>query len=589
MESNSGDQRTEQDAMSQPTLSKIENLKLDSRQLRGTLADELQNDRPDFSADAIQLLKYHGSYQQDDRDVRKQKNADGTKKEKAYSCLIRTAVPGGRVSAEQFLAELDLCDRLGNGSLRITTRQGFQLHGVLKSNLKETIRTINQIKLSTFAACGDVSRNVMCCPAPFKNNPVREQMQTLAQEIAVHFRPRSTSYYELWLTDDEGNKQDVADFQPVAEPIYGERYLPRKFKFGVAEPADNCIDVYTQDVGLLAIVEENEVIGYNVIVGGGMGNTPSADKTFPRLGDEVTFATPDQVIAVCGAIVKVQRDFGNREDRKRARLKYLLHDWGVAKFKSQVEAYYGAPLPEPKHAPVTGVDDHVGWHVQGDGKLFLGVNIENGRIVDVGDVRIKSGLRAILQRYGMPTRLTPLQSVILCDIDPADRRGVEALLGEYGLKSADELSLARRFAVACPALPTCGLAITESERVMPQLIDQIEPVLAQHGLEKSQISIRMTGCPNGCARPYVADIGLVGKSVGKYTIYLGGNPQGTRIGFVYQDATPLEEIPAQLSPLLASYQAEKSGDEAFGDYCARLGRETLLAKVGRAEAAILQN
>ncbi|PQO43290.1 NADPH-dependent assimilatory sulfite reductase hemoprotein subunit [Blastopirellula marina] len=575
--------------MSETTLSKIELLKLESRQLRGTLAEELQNDRPDFSADAIQMLKYHGSYQQDDRDVRKQKNADGTRKQKAYSCLIRTAVPGGKATAEQFLAELDLCDRLGNGTLRITTRQGFQLHGVLKSDLKETIRKINEIKLSTFAACGDVSRNVMCCPAPYKNNHVRDQMQQLTDQLAIHFRPQSSSYYELWLTDEDGNKQNHAEFQPVAEPIYGERYLPRKFKIGVAEPSDNCIDVYTQDIGLLAIVEADQVVGYNVIVGGGMGNTPSADKTFPRLGDELTFATPDDVIAVCEAVVQVQRDYGNREDRKRARLKYLVHDLGGAAFKAKVEEYYGAALPAPRHAPVTGIDDHLGWHVQGDGKLFLGINIENGRVADVGDVRIKSGLRAIFERYGMAARLTPLQSVILCDVDPADRRGIEQLLREYGLKSADELSLARRFAVACPALPTCGLAITESERVMPQLIDQMETVLAEHKLDRTQIAIRMTGCPNGCARPYVADVGLVGKSVGKYTIYLGGNPQGTRIGFVYQEATPLEEIAAQLSPLLAGYQAEKLAEEGFGDYCSRLGRETLLAKAGQSEAMALQN
>ncbi|MFI4873694.1 MAG: NADPH-dependent assimilatory sulfite reductase hemoprotein subunit [Blastopirellula sp. JB062] len=575
--------------MSRQTLSKLENLKLDSRQLRGTLADELQNDRPDFSADAIQMLKYHGSYQQDDRDVRKQKNADGTRKAKAFSCLIRTAVPGGRVTAEQFLAELDLCDRLGNGSLRITTRQGFQLHGVLKSDLKETIRTINEIKLSTFAACGDVSRNVMCCPAPYKNNRVREQMQALAKRISVHFRPRSSAYYELWLSDEEGNKENYAQFEPVAEPIYGERYLPRKFKFGVAEPSDNCIDVYTQDVGLLAIVEGDEVVGYNVIVGGGMGNTPSAEKTFPRVGDEVTFATPENVIEVCEAIVRVQRDFGNREDRKRARLKYLLHDWGTEKFKRKVEEYYGAELPAPRVAPVTGIDDHLGWHVQGDGKLFLGVNVENGRIQDSGDVRIKSGLREILKRFGMSTRLTPLQSVILCDIDPADRREIEAMLAEYGLKGADELSLARRYAIACPALPTCGLAITESERVMPQLIDQIEPVLSEHGLDQRQITIRMTGCPNGCARPYVADIGLVGKSVGKYTIYLGGNPQGTRIGFVYQEAIPLDEIASALSPLFESYQEEREPGEAFGDYCTRLGREALLAKADRFETVALRN
>ena len=556
-------------------LSKLEHLKEGSSQLRGTIAEELQNDEPSFSGDASQLLKHHGSYMQDDRDVRKQKNEDGTKKAKAFSCMVRTRIPGGRVTAEQFLAELDLCERLANGTVRITSRQGFQLHGVLKNNLKETIQAINATKLTTFAACGDVNRNVMCCPAPYKNSAVHDQMQDLSQQLADHFKPKTTAYFDIWLTDADGESENVAEFSPAEEPIYGERYLPRKFKMAVAEPADNCIDVYCQDLGLLAVVENDQIIGYNVLVGGGMGRTPSAEKTFPRVADRMTFVTPDQVIPVAEAVVKVQRDFGNREDRKRARMKYLIHDWGLEKFKAKVEEYFGQSLPEPHPVDVTGVDDHIGWHEQGDGKLFLGINIENGRIKDEGDLRIKSGLRAVLSKFGMDTRLTALQSVILCDIDPGDKDEINAILAEHGIRQAEELSLVRRYSIACPAFPTCGLSITESERALPGLIDQLEIEVARLGLESQQIAVHMTGCPNGCARPYTPDIGLVGKAVGKYTVFLGGNPEGTRVGFIYKDMVPLDEIVSVLSPLLTAYKAERGEGESFGDFCARLGQEEL--------------
>lgn len=560
--------------------SKLEFLKEGSRQLRGTLVEELSNDDAAFSADASQLLKHHGSYMQDDRDVRKQKNPDGTKKGKAYSCMVRTRIPGGRVTADQFLAELDLCDQLANGTVRITSRQGFQLHGVLKSNLRETIRAINATNLTTLAACGDVNRNVMCCPAPYKNNPVHDQMQALSQELAEHFRPKSTAYHEIWLTDEDGNRENVTEFQPVEEPIYGKYYLPRKFKMAIALPDDNCIDIYTQDLGFLAVVEGNQIVGYNVIVGGGMGRTPSAEKTFPRVGDKMTYVTPDQVIAVAEAVVKVQRDFGNREDRKRARLKYLVHDWGLAKFKAKVEEYFGGSLPDPHPSDVTGVEDHMGWHEQGDGKLFLGINIENGRIKDEGDLQLKTGLRAVLQKYGMDTRLTALQSVILCDIDPADKADIEALLTEHGIQLAETLSLVRRFSIACPAFPTCGLSITESERVMPEVVDQLEAVISEHGLEGQKIAVHMTGCPNGCARPYTPDIGLVGRAVGKYTLFLGGNPEGTRVGFIYRDMVPMDEIASTVSPLLASYRSDRQNGESFGDYCHRLGKDQLDALAG---------
>lgn len=559
-------------------LSKLEHLKADSHQLRGTIAEELSNDEANFSGDASQLLKHHGSYLQDDRDQRKAKNEDGTRKGKAWSCMVRTRIPGGRVTAAQLLAELDLCDKLGNGTLRITSRQGLQLHAVLKSDLKETIRSINETMLTTLAACGDVNRNVMCCPAPYKNNPIHDQMQALSQELADHFKPRTSAYFDIWLSDEDGSRTNVADFQPQEEPVYGKLYLPRKFKMGIAQPSDNCIDVYTHDLGLLAVIEDDQIIGYNVLVGGGQGTTPSAKKTFPAVGQKLTFVTPDQVIAVAEAVVKVQRDFGNREDRKRARMKYLIFDWGMPKFKAKVEEYFGASLPEPHPADVTGVEDHIGWHEQGDGNLFLGVNIENGRIKDEGDLRIKSGLRAVLSKFGMQTRLTALQSIILCDIDPGHRDEIDAILREHGIKSADELSLARRYAIACPAFPTCGLSITESERALPGVIDQLDIEIAKHGLEAQKIAVHMTGCPNGCARPYTPDIGLVGKTVGKYTLFLGGNPEGTRLCFVYKDLVPTDEIVPTLAPLLAAYGNERLEGESFGDYCVRLGQEELQSK-----------
>ncbi|MCA9057803.1 MAG: NADPH-dependent assimilatory sulfite reductase hemoprotein subunit [Planctomycetaceae bacterium] len=561
-------------------LSKVELLKEHSCQLRGTIAAELANDQADFSADAANLLKHHGSYLQDDRDARKAKDAEGNPIGRQYSCMVRTRIPGGRVTAAQFLAELDLCDKLANGTVRITSRQGFQLHGVLKSDLRDTIRAINETKLTTFAACGDVNRNVMCCPAPYKNNRVYDQIQELSQTLAEHFRPKTTAYFDLWLNDDAGNQVDASEFVPVEEPIYGRYYLPRKFKMAIALPEDNCVDVYTQDIGLLAIVENDAIVGYNVLVGGGMGRTPSAEKTFPALGQRLAYVPAENVVAVCEAVVKVQRDFGNRADRKQARLKYLVANWGIEQFKARVEEYYGQKLAEPHPADVTGVDDHLGWHDQGDGRLFLGINVENGRIKDEGDLRLKAGLRALLSRFGMDTRLTALQSVILCDIDPADRAEIEQIMAAHGIKTVDQLSLVRRYSIACPAFPTCGLSITESERALPGILDELEVELARQGLTNEVISIHMTGCPNGCARPYTPDIGFVGRAVGKYTVFLGGNAEGTRLGYVFRDMVAAEDIVSTLSPILKAFKAERQGTESFGDFCARKGLEGIYQIVG---------
>ncbi len=550
--------------------SKVEIIKENSHQLRGTLAEELQHDH-EFCGDSEQLLKMHGIYQQDDRDHRKDKKADGTAKGRQFIFMVRTAVPGGKVSAKQFLDHLDLCEAYGNGTLRVTTRQGFQLHGVIKSNLKAAVKGINDTLLTTLAACGDVKRNVMACPAPVKNNPAHDQMQALADELAEHLKPRTTAYHEIWLTDENGERTNVAEFKPVEEPVYGALYLPRKFKIGLALPEDNCIDLYTHDLGFLAIVENNQIQGYNVLVGGGMGKTPAAEKTFVALAQPMAFVRPDQVVSVAEAVVKVQRDFGNREDRKVARLKYLIHNQGLEWFKAHVEQYFGQSLPPPRDVDVTDVDDHVGWHEQGDGKLFLGINIECGRIKDEGSLRIKTGLRAILRKYGMATRLTALQAVILCDVDPKDRADITQLLADHGIKQDHELSLIRRYSIACPAFPTCGLAVTESERIMPEVIDRLEIEMARLGIASDRISVHMTGCPNGCARPYTPDIGFVGKTLGKYTIYLGGNTQGTRLAYVYKDLIPESDIVIAVTPALNYYKANRQAGESFGDFCHRKG------------------
>ena len=567
-------------------LHKNEGMKQASQQLRGSIADELLASLDHFEGDSEQLLKFHGTYQQDNRDSRHEKNADGTPKGKSYMFMVRTRIPGGKVTADQFLAELDLCESVGNGTLRVTTRQGFQLHGVLKENLKATIKKINEIKLSTLAACGDVERNIMCCPAPYKNNSVYDDMQAMADTLVVRLQPRTTAYWEIWLRDDAGEDVKVSEFKPVEEPLYGPTYLPRKFKTAIALPDDNCVDVYSNDLGFIAHVVNERIVGYNVVVGGGMGMTPSAKKTFPALAKKMTYVTPDQVCDVAEAIIKVQRDNGNRADRKIARLKYVIANWGIEKFKAEVEKYYGKPLPPPRDdLDVTAVDDHIGWYEQGDGKLFLGINIENGRIKDEGSRRIKSGLRAIISKYRMNTRLTALQAVILCDINPKDKADIEAMMKEYGIASAEELTLVRRYSIACPAWPTCGLAVTESERALPSVIDQMEVELSKLGLLSDRISVHMTGCPNGCARPYTPDIGLVGKAAGeKYTVYLGGNAEGTRLAFLFKDMVPKDEIVPTLVPVFTRYKAERKPGEAFGDYCHRVGKEALEATAAEAVA-----
>lgn len=577
--------------------SKVEHIKEESDGLRGSIVEELASNSDHVSDATTKLLKFHGTYQQDNRDSRKERRRQGLDKE--YMFMVRNRIPGGKLTAEQLLGELEIADECGNGTLRITTRQGIQIHGVVKSNLWQTIHRINEIKLSTQSACGDVERNVVCCPAPFRHDGIRDRLQLLADEIADHLRPRTRSYHEIWIQDPASGEKErlVAPSQLSEEDvIYGNAYLPRKFKTGIGLCSDNCIDIYDQDVGLLAVVRDGNLVGFNVLVGGGMGTTPSNEKCFPALAKRMAFIEPDHVLPVLTSIVLVQRDFGNRTDRRLARMKYLIHEWGLAKFKSTVEEYLSQaesicgvlrgtvprPLPVPHPADVTEHHDHLGWHEQGDGKWFLGVYVENGRIKDEGAVQLKSALRTLLTQYRPGVRLTAHQNLLLCDISAAHRQEIDQHLFNHGISFTNELSNVRRLSFACPALPTCGLAITESERVMPGLIAEFEAELHRLGLADEKFTVRMTGCPNGCARPYNADIGLVGRSVngksgeGKYTIFVGGNLIGTRMNFVYKDLVPLSQIVCELRPLFVQYGKNHRAGESLGDYCNRLGCDELL-------------
>lgn len=563
-------------------LSPVELIKAESQFLRGTIADDLSDDSDQFAKPNTQLLKFHGTYQQDDRDQRGKK-VDG-KSVRSHSMMTRSRIPGGRLTAEQLIAHLDICDSLGNSTLKITTRQTLQLHGILKGDLRETIRRICDVNLSTLAACGDVNRNVMCCPAPYKNE-IYDELHRVTDALKDHLAPQTGAYYELWLKDEEtGEETLVAKEEP--EPIYGPTYLPRKFKIAIALPDDNCVDVYTNDLGFLAVVRDGKVIGYNVLVGGGMGTTPSAKKTFPALAKRMGFVKPEDVCRVAEAVVKTQRDHGNRADRKTARMKYLIAEKGLEWFKAEVEKHYGESIDECTEDEVHGFNDHMGWDEQGDGKWFYGWNVENGRLYDSEDRRWKSAIREICAEIKPGVRLTAHQSILFTDLDEEDKPKLEAIIKKHGLPLSEDISTIRRWSMACVALPTCGLAVTESERVLPSLMDELESSLAKLGLDREAFTVRMTGCPNGCARPYNADIGLVGKTKGKYTVFLGGQLLGKRLNTIYKDLVPFEEINETLTPIFAAFKTHRNESETFGDFCNRVGNEQLSTWADEFAAAV---
>jgi sulfite reductase (ferredoxin) len=588
--------------------SPVEIFKRESRYLGGQIAEELRDGNDFFGKGSIQLLKHHGTYQQDDREQRTAR--EGQKSLKQYSFMVRSRVPGGKLTAEQLLAEIDLGEELGNSTLRITSRQGLQLHCIPKKHLKECIRRINEIKLGTIAACGDVSRNVMCCPAPHYGDPIHSELQALTDQLAAHFKPRTQAYYEIWLRDEASGEETLvgqdgkevtgdaiasATARPPSsatptwslpagphavdpvEPIYGPLYLPRKFKIALGLAEDNCVDLYANDIGLMAIVEGGRIIGYNVVVGGSMGCTPANKNTFPAVAKRMCFVHPEQVQDVCTAIVKVQRDYGNRADRKLARMKYLIANWGIDRFKAKVAEYYGQPLDECHPIDVYGFDDHLGWHEQGDGRFYYGLNVENGRIEDNERMQLKTAIREICQMLRPGIRTTAHQSLLFTDL-PADALPkLEEILHRHHVRMSHEISEVRRWSMACVAWPTCGLAITEAERALPGIIDLLEPELAKLGLSSERFTLRMTGCPNGCARPYNCDIGLVGKAADRYTIFVGGRLLGDRMNFIYKDLVPGDEIVPSLAPLFLYFKTARLPDETFGDFCQRKGAEDLRA------------
>src|SRR5262245_28982042 len=457
-----------------PKLSPVEGHKAEGRYLRGTLPEEIADASLDHLSDINKsLIKFHGSYQQEDRDARKTRAKPGVGK--AYMFMIRLKLPGGKLTAEQYLKLDDIASEYANGTLRLTTRQSIQFHGVLKGNLKATMAAINATLVTTIGACGDVNRNVLSCPAPLPD-PTRKQMQELCDKVAVHLAPRAgmQSYHEVWLN---GEPQKFGEPE-VAEPIYGKTYLPRKFKTAFALPHDNCTDILAQCLGFLAISESGKPVGYNLFAGGGQGQTNGNADTYPLLGQPVGFVLADEVVAAAEGICKLFRDHGNRADRKRARLKYVMKDWGVEKFRDVFyRDYFTGPRRAPREAPITGLDLHHGWQSMGNGKFFLGLSVENGRVKDEGSLRMRSGLRAIVAKFKPDVRITAQQDIMLCGLTMDDRAGVDSMLNDYGIPRPETLSQVQRWSMSCPAIPTCPLALTESERTMPGLVDQLESVL----------------------------------------------------------------------------------------------------------------
>ncbi|MDZ4850726.1 MAG: NADPH-dependent assimilatory sulfite reductase hemoprotein subunit [Pirellulaceae bacterium] len=557
-------------------LSPVEAIKIASNYLRGTILSELSADTAKFGKEDVQLLKFHGTYQQDDRETRTT-SSEGGKSEKLHSFMVRCRIPAGIMTSEQMLALMDLSDEIGNTTVKVTTRQSIQLHGIIKSNLKKCIRRINDIGQSTLSACGDVNRNVMACPAPYQDG-LRPQIQKLAYDLAMHLAPKSQAYYELWLTDpDSGEKTLAGGGDDFVEPIYGKVYLPRKFKTAITLPNDNCVDVYTNCLGFIAVIRNGEIIGYNVTVGGGLGTTPAIKRTAPMLAKRMAFVTNDQVMGVAEAVVKVQRDFGNRGDRKISRMKYLVAARGIEWFRSKVEEYFGSKLQDCTVDDVTEHDDHMGWEPQGDGLWFYGFNVENGRLYDDEDRQWKAALREICTTLKPEIRLTAHQSILFCNIKSEDKARLESMIKSRGVPLSEDISTVRRWSIACVALPTCSLAVTDGERVLPNVISQMEVELEKLGLEKEKFTVRMTGCPNGCARPYNADIGLVGKAKNKYTVFIGGTRIGTRLAFIYKDLVPLDAIVPTLLPLFVAFRDQHQPGESFGDFCNRMGNTRLQA------------
>jgi sulfite reductase (NADPH) hemoprotein beta-component len=529
--------------------------------LAGTIAATLADSGADhFSEDDNQFLKFHGSYQQDDRDLRKAG--------KKYIMMVRGRIPGGVMTSQQWAVFDELATKYGNNSLRITTRQSIQFHGVVKSNLRPLIQAINEALLSTLAACGDVNRNVLAPPTP-AHTRARAQVFEDCRRVALALAPQTKAYHSIWIDGQQLDLDDPAN-KDFVDPLYGRTYLPRKFKIAFAIPPSNDVDVFTNCLGFIAIVENDRLAGYNLAVGGGMGRSHGNEATYPRLADVIGFFTPDRLVDLARAVLTLHRDFGDRADRKHARLKYVVAERGVEWTRAEIEKRAGVRFGPARPFQFTSMGDLYGWRRAVDGSLFLTLFVETGRVKDSGDHRLKSALRRIAGQFpGAEFRLTTNQNVILANIAGTQQAAITSLLEAHGVKTSSQTSVLHAASMACPALPTCGLALAESERMLPGLIDRIETLCAEAGLAGEEIIIRSTGCPNGCARPYTAELAFVGKAPGRYQVWLGGNAAGTRLNRVWKDMVKDQDIEGELRPLLGRFAKERSEGERFGDWCHR--------------------
>lgn len=544
-------------------LSELEQIKAASRQLRGTIADGLADPTTGGISDADnKLLKFHGSYQQDDRDLREERRKQ--KLEPLHAFMLRARLPGGVVTPAQWLVFDQLARDFASSGLRITTRQTFQLHGILKGNLKPTIAAINRAMASTIAACGDVVRNVVATPLP-EQSSLHAEAYALAATLSAELAPRTTAYHELWL---DGEKLVG---EPPAEPLYGETYLPRKFKIGLAIPPQNDIDVFAQDLGLIAIAEGGRLAGFNIAVGGGMGASHGDPTTYPRLAEVIGFVSADRLRATAEGIIAIQRDWGDRAERQHARLKYTLDRRGTDAFKAELEKRLGFALEPARRFLFTDNGDRYGWTQGQDGRWHLGLHVESGRLLDSGDQRHLTGMRELAKVHAGDFRMTCNQNVIVANVVAEDRARIDAIVAAHGLDDYRRQSGIRRHALACVALPTCGLAMAESERYLPAILGKLEALLEKHGLADAPILLRLSGCPNGCSRPYLGEIALVGRAVGRYDLRLGADFVGQRLNRPYRENITEPEILAALDPLFAAYAAGRTTGEGFGDFLRRTG------------------
>ncbi|RSL33686.1 assimilatory sulfite reductase (NADPH) hemoprotein subunit [Salibacterium salarium] len=544
-----------------------ERIKRESNYLRGTLEESLADPlTASVSADDAQLTKFHGSYMQDDRDLRNERRKQ--KLEPAYSFMVRVRIPGGVLTPEQWLTMDRVAHDYGNQTLRLTTRQTFQMHGILKWNMKNNMKAINEAMMDTIAACGDVNRNVMNNPNPYQSE-VHAQVQKHAQDISDHLLPKTRAYHEIWL--DEEKIVDGSQAQEEVEPIYKELYLPRKFKIGIAVPPSNDIDVFSQDIGLIAIVEDGELQGYNIAVGGGMGMTHGETDTYPQLARVIGFCKPEDILEVAENIVTIQRDYGNRSNRKNARFKYTVDALGLDWVKSELNTRLGWNLEEERSYHFDHNGDRYGWVKGTNNRWHLTLFIQNGRIKDSEDYQLMTALREIANIHTGDFRITPNQNVVIGNVTSQKKTKINELIEEYGLSDGNRDSALRRNAMACVSFPTCGLAMAESERYLPSLIDKLETITEEAGLKDDEITIRMTGCPNGCARPALAEIGFIGKGPGKYNMYMGAGFAGERLNKLYLENVGEEEILQSLRPILFEYAKERTEGEHFGDYVVRAG------------------